>query len=452
MSQETDFRTIIEILTANQGLSLAEILEGMQREGVELTPRTLQRRLRALADQRRVEVRGTGSGSRYHVSGAADGDVSEPSIPLSLESREVLRLISRPLMQREPVPYHPDFLLGYDPGTTWYLAKDQRARLHELGRTQLGNEPAGTYARAILDRLLIDLSWASSRLEGNTYTLLDTTNLIEFGQRAEGKDALETQMILNHKHAIEILVEKAAEVTLSPFFFRNLHAALAEGLLPESAREGALRHRQVQIGGSVYTPLGVPQQVEEHFRLLLNKASVIPDPFEQSFFLLVHLPYLQPFDDVNKRVARVGANLPLVQHNLCPLSFLDVDRDIYLSGVLGVYELNRIELLRDVFLWAYERSSKRYQVVRNTLAEPNPFRIQYREEMARVLREVILAGSRPGRLAIMDLAGSVAAGDDLDRFVEMTFGELLSLHEGNIARYRIGLGEFEAWRSLWRPA
>ncbi len=341
--------------------------------------------------------------------------------------------------------------MNYNPGLTWYLSEEERADLRDSGSTPLGSEPAGTYARAVLDRLLIDLSWASSHLEGNTYSLLDTRNLIEFGQRAEGKDALEAQMILNHKHAIEMLVEQAATVTLSPFTVRNLHAALAEDLLPESTAEGRLRRQPVQISGSVFTPLGVPQQIEEYFGLLLQKAAAIPDPFEQAFFLLVHIPYLQPFDDMNKRVARVGANLPLIRQNLCPLSFLDVLRDLYLTGVLGVYELNRVDLLRDLFVWAYHRSSEQYKSVRQTLVAPNPFRLRYRDQMVAVLQEVVRIGSRPGRPAIRGLTGSDIPEVDLERFVEMTLGELLALHEGNIARYRIGLREFEKWRALWSP-
>ena len=93
---------------------------------------------------------------------------------------------------------------------------------------------------------------------------------------------------------------------------------------------------------------------------------------EQAFFAMVHLPYLQPFEDVNKRVSRLAANLPLIRQNLCPLSFVDVPERAYIDAILGVYELNRIELLRDVFIWAYERSCARYGAVRRSLAGPLP--------------------------------------------------------------------------------
>ncbi|WP_332911879.1 hypothetical protein [Algoriphagus boritolerans] len=99
------------------------------------------------------------------------------------------------------------------------------------------------------------------------------------------------------------------------------------------------------------------------------------------FFVLVQLPYLQPFDDVNKRVSRLAANIPLNRYNLAPLSFIDVPEESYIKGMLGIYELNRIELFKDVFLWAYERSAMRYAAIRQSLGEPDPFRMKYREEI-----------------------------------------------------------------------
>lgn len=111
---------------------------------------------------------------------------------------------------------------------------------------------------------------------------------------------------------------------------------------------------------------------------MLDTTAAIENPFEQAFFSMVHLPYLQPFEDVNKRVSRLAANIPLIQRNLCPLSFVDVPQPIYISAMLGIYELNRVELLRDVFVWAYQRSCARYSAVRQSLGEPEPFRSQYR--------------------------------------------------------------------------
>ena len=116
-----------------------------------------------------------------------------------------------------------------------------------MGKTADVDEPAGTYSRAILDRLLIDLSWASSHLEGNTYSRLDTRELIENGKAAFGKAAIETQMILNHKAAIELLVEYIDSAAFDRYTLMNLHGALAENLLPNPADEGRVRRHAVDL-------------------------------------------------------------------------------------------------------------------------------------------------------------------------------------------------------------
>jgi len=120
---------------------------------------------------------------------------------------------------------------------------------------------------------------------------------------------------------------------------------------------------------------------------------------------MVHLPYLQPFEDVNKRVSRLAANLPLICENLSPLSFVDVSERAYVDGILGVYELNRVELLRDVFIWAYERSCARYSAVRQSLGEPDPFRLHYRALVMEVVAEiVVMAWIKRARLSISNIA------------------------------------------------
>lgn len=285
-------------------------------------------------------------------------------VPTSVEGKEIRAYIKQARHLRPPVGYRVEFLEQYQANETFYLSKNLRVQLHKLGRSPVEQSPAGTFARDILNRLLIDLSWASSRLEGNTYNRLDTERLIEFGQAAEGKDALETQMILNHKAAIEYLVNDPDRARLSPDTVIALHALLSDGLMPDPQTCGRLRNQPVEISGSVYLPVALPQRLEELFNIMLGMAGEIRDPFEQAFFLMVHLPYLQPFQDVNKQISRRAANIPLIHHNLCPLSFIDVPQQSYVDGVLGVYELNRIELLRDVFTWAYERFCQHYMAVR----------------------------------------------------------------------------------------
>ncbi|MEO8117838.1 MAG: Fic family protein, partial [Rhodoferax sp.] len=284
--------------------------------------------------------------------------------------------------------------------------------------------------------------------EGNTYSRLDTRALIEHGQAAQGKAASETQMILNHKAAIEMLVEDADEVGFDAFTFQNLHAVLSQNLMREEAAGGRLRRRPVEISGTVFHPLAMPQVLEDCFRLLLAKANAIADPFEQAFFLMVQLPYLQPFEDVNKRVSRIGANISLIKHNLCPLSFIDVPERAYVEGTLGVYELNQIELLRDVFVWAYERSCQRYLAITQTLVDPDPLKIQYREALTRAVQTVIKGKLMPTATMIRQLASESATEKDVDAFSRLLTEAIAQLHEGSVARFRLKRSEFLAWKIM----
>ena len=327
-----------------------------------------------------------------------------------------------------------------------------RDELRAAGQAAAGvGQPAGTYARQLLDRLLIDLSWNSSRLEGNTYSLLETERLVSQGEVATGKGAFEAQMILNHKAAIEFLVESAGEIGFNRYTVLNLHALLSDNLLVDPTASGRLRRVAVGIGQSVFHPLEGPQRIDECFGQLLDTAAAIDDPLEQAFFAMVHLPYLQPFEDVNKRVSRLAANIPFIRQNLCPLSFVDVPQTLYTAATLGVYELRQVDLLREVFAWAYRRSCARYSAVRQSIGEPDPFRLRYRGLLADTVAEVVRSGADKTRAVgvVRQRAEAAVPEEDRQRFIEVAETELLSLHEGNIARYRLRPSEYVAWQAGW---
>ncbi|CAH2709902.1 Fido domain-containing protein [Xanthomonas campestris pv. nigromaculans] len=429
-------------------------IEALQAVFPQVARRTLQRQMADLANKGRLIVEGNARARKYRTIAQRGLEQlptaqADTEIAITAEAAQVRNLIRRALPRRTPVGYQRQFLENYQPNQTAYLSSSLRAHLHQLGRSPVEGRPAGTYARQVLDRLLIDLSWASSRLEGNTYSRLDTQNLIQFGLAAAGKDHLEAQMILNHKAAIEMLVEQAQEIGFNRYTLQNLHALLSDNLLPDPDAGGRLRKNEVAISGSVYLPLAIPQLISEHFDTLLAKATAIVDPFEQAFFAMVQLPYLQPFDDVNKRTSRLAANIPLVRQNLAPLSFVDVPEEVYVEGTLGIYELNRIDLLRDVFAWAYERSCQRYTIVRESLPAPEPLRLKHRELLRVLVAEIIQTGIRRNDLA--GIQHRIAALTDPQEFADvlaLTVNELNQLHEGNIARYRIKPSQFHAWLAL----
>lgn len=431
------------------GLSVTDLLG----RHPEMSRRTLQRWLSGMVAEGMVADRGEGRARRYFALSVAPISVVTESerfprhIPLSADSRDILIYIDQPLSARKPVGYQQEFLTAYRPNQTWYLSEPLRRQLHNMGDTGQTRLPAGTYGRAVLDRLLIDLSWASSHLEGNTYTRLDTRELIEHGRIAGGKATQETQMILNHKGAIELLVDSAGTVGFNRYTLFNLHCLLSENLLSNPADEGRLRLHAVEIGQSVYRPLSVPGQIVEMFDLMLEKAAQISDPFEQSLFVMVHLPYLQPFADINKRTSRLLANLPLIQANLCPLTFLDVPEDAYSQAILGVYELTRVELLRDLFMWAYERSTQEYLALKQNLVQPDPLRLAYRELIKTTIREVVQSREQDPITVVRRCLGARELGMDRDNVEALIVEELRRLHEGVLARYGLRPSELTAWQA-----
>jgi hypothetical protein len=439
------------------GITSGEIARALKSRAPR---RTLQHRLKHLVSNQRLVRDGSGRWSKYRILSASSDAATVETIgasatgtvvALSKDGARIKKYVSQPRTRRKPVGYHRKFLDRYRPNTTAYLSPAERKRLFEAGRPKLGEQAAGTYAKQILNRLLIDLSWNSSRLEGNTYSLLDTRRLLEFGEEAAGKNRLEAQMILNHKDAIEFLVGAAEDINFNRYTILNLHGLLANNLLPDPDAPGRLRRMQVGIDGSVFEPLGVPQQIEECFDQILATAAAIKDPFEQALFVMVQLPYLQPFDDVNKRVSRLAANIPLIRNNLSPLSFADVPQATYTQAMLGVYELNEVGLLKDVFIWAYERSASRYAAVRQSLGEPDPFRLAHRDSFRALVGDVIRKKLGRGEAAgyISSFAKKHIPAKDRPIFIEVAESELVGLHEGNFARYQIRPSEFAAWQKAW---
>ena len=432
-----------------EGASLAELHVAL---GTDVTTRTIQRWLAELAEKGLIRITGRGRSTHYWaITGTSVSFSNQSAIPLTMRGKELLSFVDQPLDRRPKAGYEADFLFKYKPNHKSYLTPAERSHLMALGQTVQQHEQAGTYARRMMQRLLIDLSWNSSRLEGNTYTLLDTQRLLSHGEATDEKTAAETQMILNHKDAIEYMVDAAAEIDMDRSTLLNLHAMLSNNLLPDPNASGRLRTFAVGITNSTYLPPGMPQQIEEFFGSFVEKAQKIQDPFEQAFFTMVHIPYLQPFEDVNKRVSRLAANIPLNRLNLAPLSFVDVPRDLYIKGLLGVYEHRQVDLLKDVFMYAYERSATRYAEVRQTLGEPDPFRIRYREAIREVVADVIVKVLPPVEAQRHLLAYARQLPEaDRENFINVVEAELLGLHEGNFARYRILPSQFRAWQPVWK--
>lgn len=458
MPKKLDSKEFDEILSIialfSDGATLEQISQSLK---IPLQHRTLQRRLVFLAQEGRLIINGKSRSRRYLIANIVKKDISvfqekvQNFIPLSSKSLQVQQLVNKSTRERTPIGYNRKFLDNYRPNVTSYLSKSTRQELFELGKTD-GERPAGTYAREIFNRLLIDLSWNSSRLEGNTYSLLETERLLELSEAAEGKELAETQMILNHKAAIEFIIDSAEIIKINRQTVLNVHALLSDNLLKDASACGRLRSRPIGIAGSVYQPLSVPNVINECFDQILDTARAIENPIEQAFFLMVQIPYLQPFEDVNKRVSRLVANIPLIRCNLSPLSFIDVPSKIYIEGLVAIYELNNVDLLRDVFVWAYRRSCALYSATCQTLGDPDPFRLRYRSVIFETVANIVKEGlNKKEAVSVIKMkAKRDLPVDDQKKFIETVESELRALHEGNIARYKLSSSEYFVWHAIWQ--
>ena len=421
-------------------LSESDILDyiaahpGARREGIrrhtapDASSPTMWRTLKRLVDENKLEVAGKGRATGYSLAGAA-----------------VVRAhLATPYNRRKPASYNKDFIDRYVPNRSFYLGIDDRQHLRNVGTPVTPSLPAGTYALRVLERLLVDLSWASSRMEGNTYSILETERLIRFGEEAAGKDRKEAIMILNHKEAIQYVVDNLEAITVSRTDLSNIHALLADGLLADPAMTGRLRRMPVGITHSSYRPLGDQFEIEEEFSILIEKAAAITDPFEQSFFLLVHIPYLQAFDDINKRTSRVASNMPLLKAQLAPMSFLAMDDGEYMDGLIGIYELNNVSLLRDAFVDAYTASAENYRVLRAELEMPEKAALVYRDFVREAVRRSVL--NRKAFDPALVTAMAVEAGipeEDFAQVVRYVERQIHGLHEGNAIRFGLQPADLE---------
>lgn len=451
MTQEIEQQNeeIINLLSKNPGgLSRGQISESLS---FTINYKTLQRRLAALSNEDRIARKGERKATRYHPLEASIetniGHLKDKSTNIfSPREQEKLKFLDTPLHAREKMSYNRDFLDRYTPNKTAYVPEKIRTQLHKEGKRFDKVLAAGTYAREICQRLLIDLSYHSSRLEGNTYSRLDTQKLVEEGISAEGKVHEETVMIMNHKEAILFLVENAQDIELNSLTIRNLHHLLSQDLLANPEGCGNIRTIEVDIGQSTYKPLNNPHLLKELFELILVKARRIKDPFEQSFFLLVHLSYLQAFEDVNKRTSHLSCNIPFIKENLCPLSFTDVSRDDYTAALLAMYDKNNVEPILELYVWAYLRSCEQYGVVKKSLGEIDAFRIQYRQQRKEVMGLIVKNGLHATKAE--DYIENFCDQNGIDetaKFTAMTLADLSTLHAGAI----IGLGITEAQLDAW---
>lgn len=438
MSKNERKMAVLRSLQRESGpIGLPELLKRLGEDAP--SQRSLRRWLQELHEQGLIERSGKKRGTRYCAAFSG---------PFSQHARDVIERVRRPLYMRDPVPYARHWFDSYIPNESYYIPRTLRAQLHAAGNRSSKHEPAGTYARHIYNRLLIDLSFNSSRLEGNSYSLVDTQKLLLEGQSAEGKLDEDRIMILNHREGIRYLVDQSFRLEVDVHCICTLHYLLADGLL-ETQYAGRVRNHAVSIGGSTYRPYEDERRLGEQLTAIALKAAEIEDPYEQSFFLLVHLSYLQAFADVNKRTARLCSNISLIKHNLVPLSFNDIARDDYCSAMIAIYEEQEVRPLVDLYAFSYLRTCVAYDTTVESMGF-DEVRVRYRSERRRILRHVVTKLLKGQSLTdyVKDQAKVLIPAAAQEAFVEDVWEDLDRLSPERIAGLGFTEDDLRTWKEL----
>ncbi|WP_284455585.1 Fic family protein [Alloalcanivorax xenomutans] len=428
--------------------SLPEILEHLPEGFAE---RSTRRWLSQLVEQGLVVKSGQKRGTRYRLAESTAAEIREPEPPVFFSfsdgARQTLERVRRPLLDRRPVSYNGDWLEEYKPNHSRYFSQADIDILTDKGRRTDTPEPAGTYARRVYNRLLIDLSYHSSRLEGNTYSLIETQRLLLEGTGATGKLDEEAVMILNHKEAIRYLVERAGHMEPSYEEICTLHYLLSDGLVPPP-HSGKIRDHGVRVGASSYIPLDNPTTLERRLRGITAKAMAIQEPYEQSLFLLLHVAYLQAFTDVNKRTSRLAANIPLITRNRVPLSFNAIEKDDYASAMLAVYELNDPRPLIELYRASYLRGCQEYDATAEALGV-DTIRVRYRAQRRDVLRQIILERLSGAALTTrLKEAARAVPENDRNAYFEDLEEDIRELSPQRLAGLGVTREDYQRWRDV----
>jgi len=369
------------------GISIGDLMEKctmVQDADAGIARTAVWRRLKQLGQEGLVQLIDAGSRrTAFYIPSDA------------LRRAALLLHLSTEAKSRPHVTYDRDLLDSYAPNETRYLRRSELEALHLAC-------PPGTLERGArqdreMRRFMSDLSYASSRLEGIDYGHLATKNFFEEDTPISNMAPIDRKVLMNHFQAAKFIIEgihqptREDDVAITEHDIRSVHAIMSNGLLANPMRQGAMRAMAVKIGQSSYIPPVIPFEIKRLFSQVVQKAAQIADPYEQSLFLLVHLPYLQPFDDCNKRVARLCTNIPLLRNGILPISWLDVNKDDLEVGLAAVYEQRDPRILAEVFVQACHRSFESFTITQ-AARDPDEIDLRYDNEVRQAVRQRVLEG------------------------------------------------------------
>ena len=337
---------IIDIIKNKRECSSKEIFESIS---TSISYATVKRILKKLTIENLIETTGKGKGTKYLISSAY-----ELIQPLDIKQYYKKEIDEREIRENFNFQLITNVLSKHK-----IFTESEFKKLETLQNTHKNNlaHLSQTEYNKELERLAIDLSWKSSQIEGNTYSLLETERLLKEKETASGKTKDEAIMLLNHKDSIDFIVENPNYLTpLSISNIEDIHSIL----IKELAIDKNLRKRRIGISGTNYRPLDNEFQITEALgstcELINNKENI----FEKALLVLVLISYIQPFMDGNKRTARIVSNAILMNNSYCPISFRTVDSIEYKKAMLVFYEQNNISAFKEIFINQFEFAVETY--------------------------------------------------------------------------------------------
>lgn len=337
---------IIRWVKNNGAYSSKEIFNHIN---IDISYATLKRVLSRLTQEKYLSVLGHGKSTKYIIS-----PVFELLAPVDIEKYYELEIDDRNIKDSFNFSIISDILSTHSVFTEAELEKLNE--LQSVFRQNVSQLSATEYLKEF-ERLAIDLSWKSSQIEGNTYSLLETEKLLKDKETAAGKTKEEAVMLLNHKETLDFILENPDYLfPLTVSKIEDIHSML----IKELGVERNLRKRRVGISGTNYRPLDNEFQIREALQNSCTLINTKESTFEKALLALVLISYIQPFTDGNKRTARIVSNAILMHQKHCPLSFRTVNSIDYKKAMLLFYEQNNISIFKRIFIEQFDFAVKTY--------------------------------------------------------------------------------------------
>ena len=337
---------ILAFIEANKTASIGQIFEHIQRSLGEVTRITISRDLEKMLEMNLIERQGAGRAVVYQPS-------SQYSILKRIDIEKYFAVESDQREIREKFNFE---IFSQLKDIFTDAEKKKLSELNEVYRSKIKDIAADALKKEI-ERLNIDFSWKSSKIEGNTYSLLETEQLIKNQKEASGHSKGEATMILNHKKALEYIGSNKKEFqSVSVSKIENIHSLLVDSLNVTKN----LRKTLVGITGTNYKPLDNEFQIKEALEKTCKLVNETKDVFEKAIILMLLIAYIQPFVDGNKRTSRLSGNAIFQSFDFCPLSYRSMDEGEYKKAMLLFYEQNNISYFKELFLKQFEFAVENY--------------------------------------------------------------------------------------------